>query len=116
MDFSQQNSVFMPGLTRRGPVYNANPSFGSYLSALPTVSPGIKTAIIAALILAGVTKKIPLYVAGVGAFAIWNFLPDGTATPTAPITANINPTDLTSVAMPDFSNLQAPVLPSIASQ
>lgn len=102
MDYSQQNSVFRPGLTMRGPVYNS-------MGALPTVSPGLKTAIMAALILAGVTKKIPLSVAAVGSFAIWKFISDGTTA--APITANLNPADLNAPPPPfDASQLQMPTV------
>jgi hypothetical protein len=94
----QTHSVFMPGLTRRGPVYNA-------LEGLPTISPGVKFAIEAGLIAAGLFKKVPLPVAIAGAFFVWKMFPDN-----APITANINPASLTTIPPFDASQLQIPTV------
>jgi hypothetical protein len=88
MNYSQQNSVFVPGLTRRGPVYNVVGPMGG----LPSLSPGIKFAIEAGLIAAGIFKKLPLPLAIAGAFAVYQLFPDSTtgsvanaSTPAAPI-------------------------------
>ncbi|MGH8336543.1 MAG: hypothetical protein ACRETL_06960 [Gammaproteobacteria bacterium] len=85
---NQQHSIFMPGLANRGPVYNA-------MDGLPTLSSGVKFALVAGLLAAGVMKKIPLVYAGAGAFALWTLFPD--AASAAPIT---NPTPPTVSTMP----------------
>jgi hypothetical protein len=109
MDYSQQNSVFQPGLTARGPVYNAN-TFG----ALPTLSPMVKYGIMAALLYLGTTKKLPFGMAGgaAAALAVWKFLPDASPSAGAPsaadiakLTANaVQPVsvDTSSISMPGF--------------
>lgn len=84
----QTHSVFMPGLTRRGPVYNS-------LGAMPVLSPNIKLAIELGLIAAGVMKKLPLPIALGAAFLLWKM-----SNPPAPITAGINPADLAYVPPP----------------
>lgn len=74
---NQMNSVFMPGLSARGPVYGADASFG----ALPTLSPMMKYGLMAGLAYLGYKKTIPM-VAGIGlALALWKFLPDATTIP-----------------------------------
>lgn len=98
----QTNSVFMPGLTRRGPVYN---SFG----ALPTISPGVKFAIEAGLLAAGVFKKLPLPIAIGAAFLVWKMFP---ATP-APVASGLTAADqsnMTTVPPFDASQLQMPTV------
>src|SRR5882672_4521177 len=78
MDYSQKNSVFQPGLTARGPVYNATPpGFG----ALPALSSPIKYGLIAALLYLGYAKKIPFGLPGgaAAAFAVYQFFPDAAA-------------------------------------
>jgi hypothetical protein len=77
----QTHSVFMPGLTRRGPVYNSagENAFGAL--TMPTLSPMIKYAIMAGLVYLGAKKKIPfgLY-GGIGAaFAVWQLFPDASS-------------------------------------
>lgn len=87
----QTHSVFMPGLTRRGPVYNA-------LGAMPVLSPNTKLAIQVGLFLAGVVfKKIPAPVALGAALLVWKLFPD---TASAPVASTTPP----NVAPPDFSN------------
>lgn len=78
----QSHSVFAPGLTARGPVYNA-------MDGLPTVSPMVKFGLIGALLYLGMNKKIPMIAAGAGAFAIWQMLPStATAAPIPGLTAD----------------------------
>jgi hypothetical protein len=106
MNFSQANSVFVPGLTRRGPVYNVVGPMG----ALPNLSPGIKFALEAGLIAAGIFKKVPLVYAVGGAFLVYMLFPDATtgavANAAAPPMAvpqpntTIAPFDASSLAMP----------------
>lgn len=102
----QNNSVFMPGLTSRGPVYNS-------LGLLPTLSPMVKFGVIGALLyFSAVKKKLPLPVAAVGAFAVWQFFPtDASASSTAatpsPVIANPIPDVSSSL---DFSNVQPPAM------
>jgi len=73
----QTNSIFMPGLTRRGPVYNASYSF----AGLPAVSPVMKYGIMAALLYLGAKKKLPfgLYGGAAAAFAVYQFFPDASS-------------------------------------
>lgn len=110
MDFnlSQQNSVFMPGLTSRGAVYNADGNSG--FGALPPISTPIKLGLIAAVIYFGMQKKIPLPVLGAVGFGIFKFFPDAVAAGTsAPVTTNLNPT------MPiDINPGDLPTMPGIA--
>lgn len=107
MDYSQKNSVFMPGLTQRGPVYN--------LGALPTVSPMIKYGIMAGVLYLGMKKKIPGGMLGGAAlaFAVYNFLPS-TAT-AAPATLTTPPVDNTIDTSGDLQNISAPAGVSIAT-
>ena len=108
MDYSQKGSVFMPGLTTRGPVYNA-------LGALPALSSTMKLAIVGGLLAAGLLKKIPLMYAGIGAAVVWTMFPDAAAAaPAAPIV--LPPPDLSQITPIDFSNIQAPAMPPIAAQ
>lgn len=105
MNYSQANSVFMPGLTTRGPVYNG-------MGALPSLSPAMKFALIAGLLGLGVTKKIPLGLAGIASALVWTLLPDAASAATTPITVTTNPV-LTN-PMADFSNMPLPTMPGIA--
>lgn len=98
----QTYSVFMPGLTRRGPVYNS-------LEGLPTFSPLMKFGLIGVLFYLGMSNKIPMIVAAGGALAAWKFLPDTNTSP--PITANLNPADLNAPPPPfDASGLTMPTV------
>jgi hypothetical protein len=72
MDYTQRGSVFSPGLAARGPVYNSN----FKLDGLPQLSSTTKIAIVGALLAAGLSKKIPLMYAGIGAAVIWTLFPD----------------------------------------
>lgn len=74
----QSNSVFMPGLTARGPVYGGSDGL---LGAMPTVSPMVKYGIMAAVAYLGYKKKIPMAAALLAEFAVWKFLPDATLLP-----------------------------------
>jgi hypothetical protein len=110
----QTHSVFMPGLTRRGPVYN-EAGTGDLLGALPTVSPTVKYALMAGLAYLGYRKTIPLYVAAIGAFALWKFLPDAATPSVTPASGAPNATDIANAAAgagiivpPDFSSVQMP--------
>lgn len=109
----QTHSVFMPGLTRRGPVYNA-------MGALPTVSPMIKYALMAGLLYLGAKKQIPFGILGGAgaAFAIWKLLPDAgggaaaaSGAPSATDISNLTvgagdiaPTDFSQIPMPSGIN------------
>lgn len=105
----QTHSVFMPGLTRRGPVYNA-------MGALPAISPMVKYALMAGLVYLGATKKLPFGIAGGAgaAFAVWKLFPDVTASTAAsgaPTAADIS--NLTAgagnIVPPEFS----PSMPNV---
>jgi hypothetical protein len=75
LDFSQGNSVFMPGMSRRGPVFNSPFTLG----ALPTLTPPIKYGLMAAILAAAALKKISYPVAGIGAAAVYLLFPDAPA-------------------------------------
>jgi hypothetical protein len=111
MNFSQANSVFVPGLTRRGPVFNVVGPMG----ALPTLSPGIKFALEAGLIAAGIFKKVPLPVAVGGAFLVYMLFPDATtgAVANAAAPAMAVPTPNTTIAPFDPSTLTMPAMPAV---
>ena len=102
---SQNNSVFMPGLTRRGPVYNS-------LGALPVLSPTMKFAAIAALLGLGYKKVIPMWAAGAGALALWQFFPS--AVVAAPVVSTTPP----DTSLPGFDTNDyigpTPAMPPIA--
>lgn len=108
MDFnlSQRNSVFMPGLTSRGAVYNSS---GGMLGALPVVSPTVKYGLIAALLYFGTKKKISLPVLGAAAFALYQFVPSTAVAAAAPITTNIAP----NFADPNIDPGALPTMPGI---
>ena len=115
MDYSQRNSVFMPGLSRQGPVYNSN-----YMSGLPALTSGMKLALVAGLLAAGMFKKIPLMYAGLGAFAVWSFFPDDTsaatlATPAA-VAPIVLPAPVISTPVLDLSQIPMPTFPSVMAQ
>lgn len=90
---NQQNSVFMPGLTARGPVYKADSPLGSYLSSylsgLPAIPSTVKYAAMAAALYAGYSKMIPggLITGAALAAGIYSLFPDsavqGSGAPTA---------------------------------
>lgn len=109
MDYSQENSVFMPGLTARGPVYNG-------MGALPVLSPMIKYGLMAGLLYLGYKKKLPLGVTGglVAAAAIWKLFPDAApvAASGAPTAADIaaSTAGSSNIAQPDFSDVTPPVI------
>jgi hypothetical protein len=98
----QTHAVFMPGLTRRGPVYNSTYAFGSYLSALPVLSPTMTYAILAAIGYLGLKKTIPLWAAGAAAVAVWKM----NAGASAPVVANVGP--IAPIAPFDSSGMVAP--------
>ena len=105
MDYSQSNSVFMPGLTARGPVYNS-------LGALPALSSPIKFGLIGVLLYLGVKKKIPMIAAGAGAIGVWMLFPD--AAQAAPVTVDVTK-DIGTIPPPDYiSNITMPVMPAFA--
>jgi hypothetical protein len=104
MDYSQSNSVFMPGLTARGPVFNA-------LSGLPALPSPVKFALIGGLLYLGMKKKIPMVAAGAGAVGVWMLFPDAAAA--APVTVDVSK-DIGTIPPPDFTNLQMPVMPAFA--
>ena len=138
----QSRSVFIPGLTRRGPIYNSTYGFGglyeraeanrvkfgsmpfmnqgmSGLGALtlPALPMTVQYGAMAALLLLGILKKIPLIPAIAGAGALYLF---PTATPgatAAPVTSN-TPPDLTTAlaqATASLNNLPTPTLPPIST-
>lgn len=111
MKFSQSSSVFMPGLTRRGPVYNANTqsnqTLGAYLNGLPALPSGMTLAVMGGLLALGFFKKIPLPLAAVGAGAAWFLMPQpagaaaNAAAPAMPLPAMPSPQlDLSQIPMP----------------
>jgi hypothetical protein len=82
----QTHSVFMPGLTRRGPVYNTlgrirdrGSYLGAYMSGLPALPSYLKYGIMAGLVYLGYKKQIPLMLAGGAAIAVWQMFPDASA-------------------------------------
>jgi len=109
-NLSQANSVFMPGLTRRGPVYNASPGFGD----LPTLSPGVKFALEGGLLAAGLFKKIPLVYAIAGAALVYFMLPDtasaGAAANAASAAMPIDTSSLNTVPTLDISSIPMPTV------
>jgi hypothetical protein len=125
---NQTNSVFMPGLTRRGPVYNALGAnhgrnylngLGAYLSALPAIPSFAKYALMAGLLYLGYDKKLPFGVAGgaAAAFAVWQFFPDASAPAAsgAPTAADINvSTAGAGMVTPDISSVLALPTPSLS--
>jgi hypothetical protein len=111
----QRHSVFMPGLTRRGPVINA---LGQYLGDMSTLSPFVMYGGMAVLAYLAYKKKIPLIAAGAGAAGIYYFMSGSTAAaaaqgsgvPSAQDISNttagaaiIQPPDLSNVPMPTVS-------------
>jgi hypothetical protein len=118
---NQEYSVFMPGLTARGPVYGANSPLGAYLSGLPALPSTVKYAAMAAALYAGYAKILPFGLAGgaAAAAAIYSLFPDAatvgsgapTSTQIAASTAAINaPIDLTS----DIQASVAAMTPSLS--
>lgn len=118
---NQANSVFMPGLTARGPVYKANSPLGAYLSGMPALSPMIKYGAMAAALYAGYAKILPFGMMGgaAAAAAIYTLFPDastaGSGAPTpaqiASSTSGANaPIDLTS----DINASVAAMTPSLS--
>jgi hypothetical protein len=115
----QRNSIFMPGLTRRGPVINAlgklkhrGPYF-SGLGDLPALPPLLKYGAMAALVYLGLTKKVPLLMAGGAAIAVWQVFPDAPAAiqgSGAPSAQDISVTTAgaATIPAPDLSNIPIP--------
>jgi hypothetical protein len=116
-DLVQTNSVFEPGLTRRGPVFNAGTNFGD----LPSLSPTVQFALEAGLLAAGLFKKIPLPYA-VGGAALLYFLfsqssSTAVAAPTTGAAANaaspgmpIDTSSLNQVPTLNTSNIPMPTV------
>jgi hypothetical protein len=137
----QTRSVFIPGLTRRGPVYNSTYGFGGLyeraeanrvkfagmpfmnqglnglgaltLPALPAV---VQYGAMAALLALAAFKKIPMIPAIGGAAALYLF---PTATPGATTAvASTTPPDLTTAlaaATASLQNMPTPTLPPIST-
>jgi hypothetical protein len=110
MYYTQKNSLFVPALTTRGPVYQ---SPANYMGALPNFSaPSLLIA--AGLAALGLTKKIPLTVALGGAAAAILFLSPSSANPPAGslTTPAVPPIDLTSSIAQLTSNLPSANIPN----
>lgn len=127
----QSHSVYMPGLTRRGPVFNSTYGFGAMpprafktqpynfgailtpgmLGALPALSPMTKYGIMAALLYLGAKRKLPLGLMGGAAAAalVWQFFPNAaSATAAAPVT--VDTSGMVAIPPPDISNLPIPTV------
>ena len=90
---NQKYSVFMPGLTARGPVYAANSPLGAYLSGLPALPSVAIYGLMAASLFAGYKKMLPFGIAGGAgvAAAIYFLFPNSdTSGSGAPTAANIS--------------------------
>lgn len=86
---NQAESIFMPGLTSRGPVYRANAPLGAYLSGMPALPPTVIYGAMAAALFLGYKKVLPFGIAGGAAlaFGIYELFPSnavqGSGAPTA---------------------------------
>jgi hypothetical protein len=116
----QRQSVFMPGLTRRGPVINA---LGQYLGDMSTLSPFVMYGAMAGLAYLAYKKKIPLIAAGAGAAGIYYFMSGPTAVTAAqgsglPSAQDISNTTAGAALIqpPDLSNIPTPIvnIPSLS--
>jgi hypothetical protein len=136
---NQLNSIFMPGLTRRGPVYNStfgsitrpgpritrgNSNYlnglGAYLSGLPALPSMAKYALMAGLLYLGYDKKLPLGIAGgaAAAFAVWQFFPEASTAAQgsgAPTVSDITATTAgAGMITPDISSVLALPTPTLS--
>lgn len=106
---NQKNSVFMPGLTTRGPVYNANSPLGAYLSGLPALPSYVIYAAMAGALFAGYKKILPFGMAGGAAlaFGIYELFPmsdsavQGSGAPTP---AQISASTAGAATIPDLTS------------
>src|SRR5271155_2936843 len=135
---NQAQSVFIPGLTRRGPIYNSTYGFGGLYDraesrrqdfrglpfmnqglgalALPALPSMVQYGVAAVLIALAAMKKIPMIPAAAGAAAVVFLFP--TATPGATPVVSTTPPDLSSAlatATASLQNLPTPTLPPISS-
>jgi hypothetical protein len=103
---NQSASVFMPGLTARGPVYSANSPLGAYLSGLPALPPMVIYGAMAAALFAGYKKMIPFGLAGGAAlaFGIYELFPSSaTSGSGAPTSSDIAASTAGASTIPDLT-------------
>jgi hypothetical protein len=112
---NQEYSIFMPGLTARGPVYRANSPLGAYLSGLPALPTVVKYGAMAAALYAGYAKLLPFGIVGgaAAAFAIFEFFPDSSVQGSGAPTAAQIAADTAAVNVP--ISLQSDIAASVAA-